>query len=146
MDEKALSSSFKAMEQFLDKGIKKYKLHKAKGGFSVYPVETLVRAGFAKYNSGKKAGTGSSKLVVEDVMKRKPAFETVSTTVDTTSEPWEEDSEYKFDMDKITANKFVGIKRATKGSAKCYVLEKADGTTRFMTIANLKLLGYAVKK
>ena len=146
MDEKALSSSFKAMEQFLDKGVKKYKLYKARGGFSVYPVETLVRAGYAKYNSGK-SGTGSRLTVPPDVMTHKRGITpTVSTTVDATSEPWEEDSEYKFDMDKIVADNFKGIKRATKGSAKGYALEKSDGTTRFMTLSNLKLLGYAVKK
>ena len=71
----------------------------------------------------------------------KPAPSPVRTA--SSASPWPE-HRIRFNMDKLRATGCVEIRQAELSGTRGYTLKYSSGSERFMTVSNMKMMGYAV--
>lgn len=133
---KLTANGYVASEQMVRRGVKCYKLYKRDNTARVFTLENLMMLSMVDK---------AEKEVSAPVASATAASATTAEITDS-SELWEADAAYRYDMDAIIAGGYKGVSKSTKNGIKGYVLIKKNDEQRFMTFDKLKLLRYAVKK
>ena len=117
----------------------KYVLTRLGGSSREYTADELIKLKYATGHAGKGGGGSSSTAAFV------PKTDTTGGSAGTDAgEPWPEDH-IAFDMGKITAARYVSIRRVMQGSEKKYELQGAGGRTVVLAADKLVKLGYARK-
>lgn len=148
-EEKLRAGGYVAAEQYERKGVKCYRLFKRDGAERVFTPENLLILGMASRAEGGAPARSASPAPAPapaPTPAPAPSASADMTVFDEDGTLWEGDAEYRYDMDCITRSGYKGIARAQRKEVKGYALIKADGSSRFMTSANLKILRFIVKK
>ena len=140
VESKLSASGYVAAEQFEKDGKKHYYIYKAGGKKSLFTIENLILLGFAKRTGGSKS--------IPPKSDTSAAISTTSSEIIVHNDGvlWEDDSEFKFDMEAVKRSGYEEVARAERKGLKGYVLIKPSGDRRFTTVDKLKLLRFVIAK
>ena len=136
--DKLSASGYVASEQFNKDGKKCYYLYKRDGSKRLFTFENLVLLGLMSRTGG------GSKSVAK--APSEPTPPPSKTTVSEEGKLWNEHADFTLDLDAVKRGGFVSVAKAERNGIKGYVLIKASGEQRFLTIDKLKILRFANKK
>lgn len=139
------AKGFVASERLERSGLKYYRFYKSDGSSRDFTKDTLKLVGFANA-AGRGPAASAPVSAAAPVPTVPPAPSAPEIEILDDGNLWECDADYKFDIAAVQRGGYKGVARAVRKGVNVYVLIKNSGETRVVSIANLKMLDFVVKK
>ena len=140
VEDKIRANGYVACEQYENKGIKCYRFYKADGTRNTFTLNNLKMLGWI--SGGGATSTASTSSYTRPTAPTPPPTPAPTPS----SEVWDKDSAYTLLVDKIKSSGYTGIGKMEKNGRQGYGLIKADGSSTFVLINQLVVLGFAKRK